>query len=612
MKIGRLLLVLAFSAFLVVSSVSVVADSQVYENSYGRLTVTPRTSTGIGLQKQFWQLDAFYSAVVDVAFCFNVSLDYGRIYRWDGAEYVNMPVEHVEFDGKHYYVLDDLNIVDGNVYSGYWEYRPSYPVGKWDMYVKLSTDSWSGYRIHLDPYWNASYGNRYTLEVNNKFVNATLTNFPVLVVINSTVAANSSFSDGRDIRFVNSANTTEFFYEIDCWNQSGNSFVWVNIPSVNATGNPNTKFNLYIGNPLAVDNQTKESVWDANYMMVLHLNESTATANDDSTSNNNDVTAVAGNTLFGYNAIDKVVGHAVKFDGVNDVFFVGDSNSLSFGDASNDVPFTFEVWGFPYVTTKYAMFHKGTNAQREYGFGITGGNQYSIQPMDAGSGELGAYQVAAGIAANQWTYFSASYNANELASGLILFENGVKQSVSLVDSAYTAMHNTVDNLTVGTNFDDGDDANGLIDEIRISNIQRSAAWQRTTFYTMNNATHATASDRFILWTDYETNATEEVPPSGDNDTNGTASVDDSFHVIALDESLVFFILWLFFFWIVLKSNDKYVVGIIALLESVLTVYTFNTALWFPDSYIFLITGVLAVPGIALYRIFRDKQFGGKV
>jgi len=80
----------------------------------------------------------------------------------------------------------------------------------------------------------------------------TLTNFPVLVALDATQVPGFSysqfaFSNGADLRFTDASGTTELNYEIDTWNPSGTSYVWVQVPSFS----PATTICAFWGNPAA-------------------------------------------------------------------------------------------------------------------------------------------------------------------------------------------------------------------------------------------------------------------------------------------------------------------------------------------------------------------------
>ncbi len=73
------------------------------------------------------------------------------------------------------------------------------------------------------------------------------------------------------------------YYQIDEWDASGNSYVWVRINHTSST--EDTHVVMFYGNATAVGQNSTE-VWDSDYIMVQHLNE-TSGNHIDSTSEDN-------------------------------------------------------------------------------------------------------------------------------------------------------------------------------------------------------------------------------------------------------------------------------------------------------------------------------------
>ena len=105
----------------------------------------------------------------------------------------------------------------------------------------------------------------------------TLANFPVLV----RLAANSPdgfnyadcAADGSDLRFAD-ANGDLIPHEIDTWDISGESLVWVSVPSISGTA---TTFTMYYGTDGAssLPAVTESDVWTgANFNAVWHFSGS--------------------------------------------------------------------------------------------------------------------------------------------------------------------------------------------------------------------------------------------------------------------------------------------------------------------------------------------------
>lgn len=102
----------------------------------------------------------------------------------------------------------------------------------------------------------------------------TLTDFPVLVKVSQTRNgfdySACKIDGGGDLRFADSGGNL-LSSEIDTWNTSGESLVWVKVPSFDK----NTVITAYYGNanPPAVN---ASDVWSNGYVGVWHLNESAA------------------------------------------------------------------------------------------------------------------------------------------------------------------------------------------------------------------------------------------------------------------------------------------------------------------------------------------------
>lgn len=125
-------------------------------------------------------------------------------------------------------------------------------------------------------------------------VTTTLSNFPLLVRLSSTRQPWFDPADcgtgGADLRFA-LADGTLLAHEIDTWNPSGESFVWVNVPSLS----PVTEIKVYWGvkNASLAPAVNAADTWP-DYVAVYHLGEGDVTAYD---SSGNNYTAVNAATV---------------------------------------------------------------------------------------------------------------------------------------------------------------------------------------------------------------------------------------------------------------------------------------------------------------------------
>lgn len=108
-----------------------------------------------------------------------------------------------------------------------------------------------------------------------------VTDFPVLVKITSTTPAGFYADvkhDGADLKFTDANGEGDYPYEIDTWNASGDSYIWVKLPKLSK----GMTFRMYYGDEDQTQQTTNPTdVW-AGYDLVCHVS---GNAND-STANN--------------------------------------------------------------------------------------------------------------------------------------------------------------------------------------------------------------------------------------------------------------------------------------------------------------------------------------
>ena len=102
------------------------------------------------------------------------------------------------------------------------------------------------------------------------------TNFPVLVRLSTAISGftySDFYADGSDLSLVDigfvDAEGNGLAYEIDTWNPSGESLVWVNLPRMTN----GTEFAMWYRSSKTGKELNSDNVW-ADYTGVWHLNES--------------------------------------------------------------------------------------------------------------------------------------------------------------------------------------------------------------------------------------------------------------------------------------------------------------------------------------------------
>ena len=173
-----------------------------------------------------------------------------------------------------------------------------------------------------------SYPFRMDLTLSGYTGSSTLTDFPVLVSLSTSISGFSynGFLDsdgdgvrtGGDLRFFASSGQ-ELAYEIADWNTSGTSEIWVKVPSISGTTTVITAAWGKTGTETTPDYATNDPVWENDFHAAWHLGKiSTGGFVNDSSINSFHGTTSGNPTL-----VDGLVGKALNFDGTDDFVSFG-------------------------------------------------------------------------------------------------------------------------------------------------------------------------------------------------------------------------------------------------------------------------------------------------
>ena len=127
-------------------------------------------------------------------------------------------------------------------------------------------------------WYSTSWEYRKKIEISlNSEISSDLSNFPVLVSVTDSDFIKATESDGTDIIFTANDGTTRLAHEIERYNTStGEVIAWVKIPTLSAS--TGTDIYIYYKGVVEID---ASSVWDDNYRLVYHLNQtSTGTVDE--------------------------------------------------------------------------------------------------------------------------------------------------------------------------------------------------------------------------------------------------------------------------------------------------------------------------------------------
>ncbi len=300
--------------------------------------------------------------------------------------------------------------------------------------------------------------------------------------------ADMKMAKGGDLRF-SDADGNLLPHEIDTWNPDGESTVWVKVPTLSAS----TKITAYYGSVVPCP-PSAESVWDSGYVAVWHLGES-ATPLAESTGVTTPFATKVGNVALGAAGI---AGGAVDFStATNGTRLVAaDDDDLDGFDS-----FTIEVWTKSDTTVKKirGILSKRYNGSANVAYSLTHNDWLALE-IQIGNNAGTSSQVIVATKnltppAGIWTH--QALVRDTVAGARYGYIDGVSKETGATYYANT-LHGSNRPLWLGNLNTNGDGAgaypfNGLIDEVRISKVARSADWIQATHDTVAAAGFANVS-----------------------------------------------------------------------------------------------------------------------
>jgi len=183
------------------------------------------------------------------------------------------------------------------------------------------------------------------------------------------------------------------------------------------------------------------------------------------------------------NARDVQLGRCYDLDGSNDYINCGDHDDFSFGDGSQDRPFSISAWvNLASFITQDIITKQNTAAIREWVFGLTV-NIIAFTIYDPSqnkwTGRFGSINTSL---QNTWVHITVTYDGiggstDVGAAGIKIYINGVRADTGntgggAVGVEYIAMENTISIVRIGkgtTNY-----LNGKMFDVRIHSKELSA------------------------------------------------------------------------------------------------------------------------------------------
>jgi biopolymer transport protein ExbB len=312
-------------------------------------------------------------------------------------------------------------------------------------------------------WWDDAWLGRSRLRLDNRGVNEELLSFPLLVPLRpANFDYSQALADGSDLRFVAGDGITELAHEVERFVPGGDSAIWVSVPRVLADSDQTTVW-MYFGNATPGVPRASTEVWK-DFHVVYHMSDATT----DSTGKYPGVPG-DGVAMQVPGTGSGQMGGAQDFDGVDDIITVaGDSFNftqpgLTMGawvHLDNLRPDWNNFLGISGFNTGYRMGIHGVNGQS--GFQCPG----LTHTMNSANLVL----------PTGWHYIVATWDGEFMRH----YFDGVLDVVPLAKT--DGIVPSTSDFHIGlAQFP----FRGLIDEVRVANIGRSADWIAASFRSMN-------------------------------------------------------------------------------------------------------------------------------
>jgi len=150
-------------------------------------------------------------------------------------------------------------------------------------------------------------------------------------------------------------------------------------------------------------------------------------------------------TYFGKDLLD--------WDGTDDYLSAAASSTLTFGDGSNDSPFSVTGWfywdasGINWIVAK----HEGSGFyDKEFDIFLDGSRYLNFYVYDKSGTAVRGKKTSLTVATSEWVHFAVTYDGSGLNSGFELYLNGTQRTGDSISAGtYTAMEDLNIPLTIG-------------------------------------------------------------------------------------------------------------------------------------------------------------------
>lgn len=172
------------------------------------------------------------------------------------------------------------------------------------------------------------------------------------------------------------------------------------------------------------------------------------------------------------------INSALALDGSDDYATVPDNDKLSFGNSTNDFPFSISLWVYDSGVNTYNEILSKINSfggtKDEYELYIDSSSHLTMALYDNSTGGyIKKIWNTANFPTGSWQYVTFTYDGSATTGGMKLYLNGNEVDNTSASSSYVAMENTAATLNFGAWINGSNTGSnvmgGILDDIRIYN-----------------------------------------------------------------------------------------------------------------------------------------------
>jgi len=330
--------------------------------------------------------------------------------------------------------------------------------------------------------WGNGYTYRRTLTIDKAMVpNTDQTNFPVLFSGTYSYLAHTTHSglatdlNGYDIIFTSdAAGTTKLDHEIETYaHDTGVCVFWVRVPSVTTAANT-VIYLFYTNSSVTTSQQAITGVWNSAYKGVWHMADNAATKTVvESTSNAHNGTNVANTDT---KTIAGQVARALDYASGSDSTNMGNNSVYDFTETA-----TIEFWlKYPSISYGSKILNRMTYNVGGWDVEFNAANADLVQYTNDSGNNYPFDMAGAPLSADAWQHCVVVFDYSGGSHIRRWYFNGASNR-ELDSNAYGEPPASISlNLVIS-----GDQALSM-DEIRLSNVVRSADWIHTEYHNQSD------------------------------------------------------------------------------------------------------------------------------